>query len=148
MLVGVFLLAFGLILLSQTGRYAIVSIASYCLYGVPSDKDRRDAEAVRNVIYLAHPFTATSASTPGHAPVFLTAGSSRLLASPAVIYIYGVKDKHEQERIIDAAQGVITARQSGPVEIRFCDAENCIVHGNVGLRGREEVLLRVTLKAR
>jgi hypothetical protein len=131
---------------SETARFGFYSAVDVCLYGFPTARDESDAEAVRNIILLAHTFTKGSVSQPGRPPVFITVGSARLLTNPTVIHVYEVEDPSEQEKIVAAVQGIVTARQSKPVELRFYDHENWKVEDNVALRGPEKLLRRLKVK--
>jgi hypothetical protein len=131
---------------SDRARFALFSVTDACLYGFPTARDQSDAEAVRNIILLAHPFTKDSVSQPGRPPVFVTVGSSRLLTNPTVIHVYEVPEVSEQEKVIAAVQGMVTARQCKPVELRFYDHENWKVSDNVALRGSEKLLRQLKIK--
>jgi hypothetical protein len=141
-------LAIGLIFtISESARFAAYSIGDFILYGYPTDKDRLDAEAARNIILVAHHFERNSLSQPTVPPVFVTVGSSRLLTNPTVIHVYEVNDSLQQDQIIAAVRGIITARQSKSMELRFFDHENWNVDQNVARRGPEKLLRRVLVHA-
>jgi len=146
-LVAAVILAGGIFVgVSDGARFALASTADACLYGFPTPKDTSDAEAMRDIILLAHPFAKSSDSKPGRPPIFVTVGSSRLLTNPTVIHIYEVPDLSEQDKIIAAVQGMVTARQCKPVELRFYDHENWKVNDNVALRGPEKLLRQLKIK--
>lgn len=131
---------------SDRARFALLSRADACLYGFPTAHDEADAQAIRSIILLAHRFTKDSISQPGRPPVFVTVGSSRLLTNPTVIHVYEVPELSEQEKIIAAVQGMVTARQCKAVELRFYDHENWKVNDNVALRGPEKLLRQLKIR--
>ena len=144
----VVLLGLGItIMVSDTVQFWLYSKTDFWLYGTSTSKDEADAEAVRNIILMAHSFTRNSVSQPRYPPVFFSSrGSKFLLKKPIAIKIYDVESSAEQDKIINAVQGVVTARQSNPVDLSFYEHENWVVDGNVALRGPEKLLRQVRLR--
>lgn len=145
-LVSAVILSLGLFAfaVSDSVRFVVLSNVSLCLYGMPTPKDRQDADVVVDVIKGAHKFTHKSVSQPGYEPVFVTPGSRLLIVQPIVVSVYDVTSRDNQNKIVDAVRNLVVRRLLMPVEISFIDHENWIVDGpNSGHRGPETQLRKV-----
>jgi hypothetical protein len=130
---------------SDTVRFVVCSIAKVFLYGNPSESNRQEAQSIADTITSAHPFSRGSVSQPDRPPVFWTPSSKGLLTQPAIFRIYDVRDRTEQDKVIDAVRTAEASARSKPVELQFLDHENWISRGNSSERGSETQLRRVRI---
>jgi hypothetical protein len=133
--------------ISDTVRLIVCSALQVLVYGLPTDSDRAQAQRIRNEIVSTHHFAHTSLSQPGQPPVFYSPGSKMLLTLPAVVHVYDVQDRTEQDRIAAALMSFVAKKQSKPCKICFYDRENWIIDGNSGTRGLETQLRCVRITA-
>jgi hypothetical protein len=109
--------------LSDTVRFVVCSIAAIVFYGNPSQMDRQNAQFIADGITAAHHFTQNSVSQPSRPPLFWTPASSGLLSQPAAFQIYDIRERSEQEKVIDAVKAAIASSKVKAVDIRFLDHE-------------------------
>ena len=125
---------------SDAIRFVVCSITGAVVYGVPTERDRTQAIMIRDEVVRVHHFAQASRSQAGQPPVFCTAGSRMLFSLPAIISVYDVRDRVEQDRIAGAVSQFIAAKNTKPCKICFYDHENWIVDGTSGTRGSETQL--------
>jgi hypothetical protein len=95
---------------------------------------------IREEILTVHHFTHNSRSQPAQPPVFSNPGSKMLFRLAAVIQVYDVQDRAEQDKIAIALKELSAEKGLRPFKLCFYDHENWIVDGNLGLRGSETQL--------
>jgi hypothetical protein len=125
---------------SSSPRYQTYVL--FCLYGLPSEQDFNESEAIVNRIVTVHHFTRNSVSAPEKPPVFSIAGSRLLLTQPAVVQVYEVRDRTDQDKIAVAIKDLLLDYGSKrPVDLLFYDRENW--PPVAGHRGQETLLRRI-----
>src|SRR3954468_6763759 len=131
---------------SDIVRFVVASTAGAIVYGFPSQRDRAEADMIREKIIGVHHFTHNSLSQPQKPPVFCDPGSHMLLTLPAAIQVYDVRDRAEEDKIANALRELVAERKLKPFKLCFFDHENWVVDGNAGTRGSETQLrsLRIT----
>jgi hypothetical protein len=131
---------------SDSVRFVVCSAADALVYGFPSDRDWEEARMISEEIVNVHHFTHNSLSQPDKPPVFSNPGSATLLTLPAVIQVYDVQDRAEQDKIAVALREMAAKEKLKPFRLCFYDHENWVVDGSAGGRGPETQLrcLRIT----
>jgi len=132
---------------SDTVRFVVCSMAQAVVYGFPTESDRAQAMLMRDEVSKAHHFAHNSLSQPSQPPVFCNPGSRMLMTLPAVIYVYDVQERAEQDQIAAALKKLVVQKQAKPCKVCFYDHENWITDGNSGTRGLETQLRCVRITA-
>ncbi len=133
--------------LSDSVRFVLCSAVDALVYGFPSDSDWTDARMISEEIASVHHFSHNSLSQPEKPPVFTNPGSTMLLTLPAVIQVYEVQDRVEQDKIAAVLKEMAADKKLKPFKLCFYDHENWVVDGSAGGRGPETRLrcLRITV---
>jgi hypothetical protein len=131
---------------SDSVRFVVCSAVEAFVYGFPTERDRADAQMISEKIVSVHHFTRNSLSQPEQPPVFSNPGSKMLLSLSAVIQVYDVQDRSEQDKIANALRQLAAEKKLKPFKLCFYDHENWVVNGSSGERGPETQLrcLRIT----
>lgn len=130
---------------SDAVRFVVCSTAQLLVYGMPQPEDVNETDQLTNLITTVHHFAHNSIAQPDRPPMYSNPGSKMLLTQPSEIGIYGVTDRTEQDKIIEAVKDAMHDRKFKPVDLRFIDHENWIADANSGERGSELQLRRVRI---
>ena len=143
LLVG--LLALGAIWREQIS-FVLWSAVSPIVMGIPTEKDRADADDAYQTILGAFEFSAPSVSVPNRMPVFCTPGSRSLITIPLKIRVYRVRTKPDQDRIVIALEKLRRERNTKPITIEFYEEENWMGTPGSGERGSETLTRAEVIK--
>jgi hypothetical protein len=126
----------------QNVVYTAGTLSAGMLYGIPSEKDWTDAQAVYETIVSTHHFEHPDPFDPSRMPVYYAAGSRFIITNPIHVSLYEVTTKDEQDAIIAALKNLQRERKLKPIQLRFYAEENW---SSGGRRGPEELLREVTV---